>query len=49
MPAAARIRLASAVAALKATNAGGQKGIPDRAAAERFLAERSGEAPRSQA
>ncbi len=49
LPAAARIRLASAVAALKATNAGGQKGIPDRPAAERFLAERSAEAPRARA
>jgi sulfofructose kinase len=49
MPAAERIRLASAVAALKATNAGGQKGIPGRAAAERFLAERSTEAPRTRA
>jgi sugar/nucleoside kinase (ribokinase family) len=47
--AAQRIRLASAVAALKATKAGGQKAIPDRAAAERFLAERVGEAPRSAA
>jgi len=47
MPAAERIRLASAVAAMKATNAGGQKGIPDRAAAERFLAERAKEVPRT--
>ncbi len=49
MAAAQRMRFASAVAALKATATGGQKAIPDRAAAERFLAERSGEAPRAQA
>lgn len=33
----ARIRLASATAALKATRPGGQSGIPDRAAVEAFL------------
>jgi sugar/nucleoside kinase (ribokinase family) len=49
LPAAARIRLASAVAAMKATSAGGQTGIPARAAAERFLAGRTSEASRSQA
>lgn len=47
MPAAQRIRFSTAVAALKATTAGGQKGIPLRADVERFLSERSAEAPRS--
>jgi sulfofructose kinase len=32
-----RVRLASAAAALKATHRGGQAGIPERAAVERFL------------
>jgi len=49
MPASTRIRFASAVAALKATQAGGQKGIPLRSDADRFCAERSGEAPRRRA
>jgi ribokinase len=39
-----RVRFAAAVAALKATRRGGQKGIPSREQAERFLAERSTEA-----
>lgn len=39
-----RVRFASAVAALKATKVGGQQGIPTRGEAERFLAERTGEA-----
>jgi sugar/nucleoside kinase (ribokinase family) len=39
-----RLRLAAAVAALKATRVGGQKGIPTREEVERFLGERSGEA-----
>jgi sulfofructose kinase len=47
MAAAERIRFASLVAALKATEAGGQKAIPMRAEAERFAAARSREAPRS--
>ncbi len=38
---AARVRLASAAAALKATQAGGQAGIPRRAAVEQFLKERA--------
>ena len=42
-----RVRLAAAVAALKATQPGGQSGIPVRARAERFLQERAAEAPRS--
>jgi sulfofructose kinase len=37
----ATIRFASAAAALKATRPGGQLGIPDRQAVEKFLAERS--------
>ena len=44
MPLAERVRFAAAVAALKATKVGGQKGIPTRGEAERFLAERRGEA-----
>jgi sulfofructose kinase len=39
-----RLRFAAAVAALKATREGGQKGIPSREEAERFLAARQGEA-----
>jgi sulfofructose kinase len=39
-----RVRFAAAVAAIKATQRGGQKGIPSRADAERFLAERVAEA-----
>jgi len=46
MSAEARIRFASAVAALKAMRQGGQTAIPLRAGAERFLRERSSEAPR---
>ncbi len=46
MPAAERMRFAAAVAALKATQPGGQKGIPLRPEADRFLAERSTEAQR---
>jgi sulfofructose kinase len=41
---AERVRFASAVAALKATAAGGQKAIPSRAAVDRFLAERTADA-----
>jgi sugar/nucleoside kinase (ribokinase family) len=44
-----RIRFAAAVAALKATHTGGQKGIPLRAEADSFFASRAGEAARSQA
>ena len=47
-PAGERIRFASLVAALKATNAGGQKAIPTRAEADRFAAARAKEAPRSE-
>ena len=36
---AARVRFAAAAAALKATRAGGQAGIPTRAATEAFLQE----------
>lgn len=39
-----RVRLAAAVAAIKATQPGGQQGIPTRAEAETFLKERSNEA-----
>jgi sulfofructose kinase len=39
-----RLRFAAAVAALKATREGGQKGIPSREEAERFLAARRDEA-----
>ena len=49
MPAAERIRFAAAVAARKATQPGGQKGIPLRPDADRFYAERSREAPRTPA
>jgi sulfofructose kinase len=49
MPAGPRIRFAAAVAALKATTPGGQKGIPGRDAAESFVKERAAEAPRAQA
>jgi sulfofructose kinase len=42
---AERVRFASAVAALKATAAGGQKAIPSRAAVDRFLAVRVADAP----
>jgi len=49
LPIAERVRLASAVAALKATQPGGQQGIPSREAAERFLSERSAEARRAPA
>jgi sulfofructose kinase len=47
MTAAERIRFAAAVAAAKATQPGGQRGIPMRADADRFSAERGAEAPRS--
>ncbi|MGO9308945.1 MAG: PfkB family carbohydrate kinase [Spirochaetia bacterium] len=47
MPAEQRIRLAAAVAACKATQPGGQQGIPMRRDADRFCAERSGDAPRT--
>ena len=43
-PVAERLRFAAAVAALKATRVGGQKGIPTRGEVELFLGERSGEA-----
>lgn len=43
-PLAERVRFAAAVAGLKATRVGGQEGIPSLAEAERFLAERAGEA-----
>jgi len=49
MPAGSRIRFASAVAALKATQPGGQKGIPLRPEADRFFHERAEEAQRSRA
>jgi sulfofructose kinase len=39
-----RVRFAAAVAAMKATRRGGQRGIPSREDADRFLAERSAEA-----
>ncbi|HSV93400.1 MAG TPA: PfkB family carbohydrate kinase [Desulfobacterales bacterium] len=45
MPMDRRVRFAAAAAAVKATQRGGQKGIPSRAEAERFLAERAAEAP----
>ncbi len=44
MPMRPRVRFAAAVAAVKATQRGGQKGIPSRADAERFLADRAAEA-----
>jgi sugar/nucleoside kinase (ribokinase family) len=37
VPLSQRIDFASAAAAMKATTSGGQTGIPDRAAVERFL------------
>ncbi|MBE3065569.1 MAG: hypothetical protein IMZ69_11200 [Spirochaetes bacterium] len=43
-PVEERLRFAAAVAALKATRVGGQKGIPTRGEVEKFLDERSGEA-----
>jgi sugar/nucleoside kinase (ribokinase family) len=43
-PVEERLRFAAAVAALKATRVGGQKGIPTRGEVEKFLGERSGEA-----
>ncbi len=46
MPAAERIRFASAVAAEKATRPGGQVGIPQRADADRFCTDRPKEALR---
>jgi sulfofructose kinase len=49
MSAAERIRFAAAVAAMKATRGGGQKGIPLRPGAEEFLRDRAGEAPRREA
>jgi len=49
LAAAERVRFASAVAALKAMRPGGQAAIPLRAAADRFLRERSAEAPRAPA
>jgi sugar/nucleoside kinase (ribokinase family) len=39
-----RVRMAAAVAALKATRPGGQQGIPTRATADQFLIERANEA-----
>jgi ribokinase len=47
MNAAERIRFAAGVAACKATRTGGQKGIPSRAEAVKFLQERSAEGARS--
>jgi sulfofructose kinase len=49
MAAADRIRFAAAVAALKATRPGGQKGIPLRPEADAFFASRAGQAARAQA
>lgn len=43
-PVEERLSFASAVAALKATRVGGQKGIPTREDVEKFLVDRSGEA-----
>jgi sugar/nucleoside kinase (ribokinase family) len=43
-PVEERLRFAAAVAALKATRVGGQKGIPSRGEVEKFLGEHSGEA-----
>ena len=42
MGVADRVRIASAAAAIKATRAGGQKGIPSLAEVKRFLAARDG-------
>jgi sulfofructose kinase len=47
MPVADRVRMAAAVAALKATRPGGQQGIPTRKAADQFLGERAKDAPAS--
>jgi sulfofructose kinase len=41
VPLAERVDFASAAAAIKATSPGGQKGIPDRPAVERFLADQA--------
>ncbi|HEY9592939.1 MAG TPA: PfkB family carbohydrate kinase, partial [Spirochaetia bacterium] len=49
MPMERRVRFAAAVAALKATHSGGQKGIPLRPEADGFFAEQEGRYPRSQA
>jgi ribokinase len=49
MAAAERVRFAAGVAACKATRPGGQKGIPSRVEADKFLQERSSEAARSPA
>lgn len=49
MNAAERVRFAAGVAACKATRAGGQKGIPTRAEAVKFLEGRSAEGARSPA
>jgi sulfofructose kinase len=49
MHAAVRMRFAAGVAACKATRVGGQKGIPSRAEALKFLESRSAEAPRAPA
>jgi ribokinase len=46
-PAEERVRFAAAVAALKATHAGGQKGIPLRGEADRFSAQQAGRARRT--
>jgi sulfofructose kinase len=43
MPAAERTRFAAAVAALKATRGGGQKGIPEREEADKYLREHAGD------
>jgi sulfofructose kinase len=43
-PIAERVRFAAAVAAMKATQRGGQQGIPKRPDVQRFLADRSLEA-----
>jgi sulfofructose kinase len=48
-PAEERVRFAAAVAALKATRAGGQPGIPLRAEADRFCADRVGQSRRAPA
>ncbi len=44
VPVEHRVRFASAVAAMKATRRGGQQGIPSKAEADLFLADRSAEA-----
>ena len=43
-PIGRRVRYAAAAAAMKATRRGGQQGIPSRADADRFVADRPGEA-----